>query len=266
VKFLNQYDIVVMPGGLENPGHGDHANSAYILKNVKSSVELFGYIAIGYTNSFSIEEIKKKIDLWKRMRVDGIFLDEAGFDYWDSDAEMRKRQSEAVNHAHKNGLRVFLNAWNPDDLFVKQSDNPLKVDKNDYALLESYIFSFAGPLDFRDYEKKIRGFRHGKDKFGIQLVGLSTTNKSEKYFRQSDFDFMVHTAQVDGLDGVGWGTANFSATSSRVVYRKIKREYNRLEMSDVPADYNEETGIVSKKLKNGTLYLDYNDFSFEVTP
>jgi hypothetical protein len=48
------------------------------------------------------------------MRAGGVFFDEAGFDFGVS----RTRQNAVVDAAHTAGRRVFMNAFNPDDVFL----------------------------------------------------------------------------------------------------------------------------------------------------
>jgi len=92
ITDLNKYDILVIGDGIEKATHPDYANSSYIIPRIDSSVEVFGYVDIGVTVSHSMADMKTSVDEWQTLGVEGIFLDEFGFDYkLTTDNAMRLR-------------------------------------------------------------------------------------------------------------------------------------------------------------------------------
>lgn len=275
INDLNQYDIVVAGAGIEDPGHGDYANSTVIIPGLANSVELFGYVTIGDNGGApeTLAAIQGRIDNWQTLGAEGIFLDEAGFDFWPSgtDAAMRVRQNTIIDYAHGKSMKVFVNAWDPDDVFIKEATNPITVTSNDYYLLESYIFKDGSANDqlttmsFANHEIKLAKVQAAQSSHGIKAIGVSTTGLDSGAYNQVDFDFLAVAAQLDGLDGIGWGTKNFSATGVDVAvmpYRPIQDQYNGLELEGSLLVDNPSESKSRLVLNIGTLNADYGNQIF----
>lgn len=264
ITDLNKYDILVIGDGIEKATHPDYANSTYIIPRIDSSVEVFGYVDIGNTVAHSITDMKTSVDEWQTLGVEGIFLDEFGFDYkLTTDNAMRLRQNEILDYIHGKGMKAFVNAWDPDDVFVKESGTPSTIAIGDYYLAESYVFSTAGALNFSNHMAKMEKIRNAKSSHGIKAFGVSTTNSLIAAYDQSDFDFMAIAAQLDGLDGIGWGTASFAATTEAglMPFRAISTSYNSLKLTgsniiDTPGKK------VSRSTLNSSLEADYDTRTF----
>ena len=252
IDFINQYDLIVLGGGLEDPGHGDYANTAALAPGVHSSVEAFGYVNLGNTDSFSVATMRGKIDQWVALGVEGIFLDEFGFDFWGgTDAEMRTRQNTMIDYIHSKGISAFVNAWDPDDIFIKEAGNPTTLTNGDYYLAESYVFNSNGMVSFANHLVKTQKIRAAKDSTGVKALGLSTTLDVSGDFEQSDFDFMAIAAQLEGLDGVSWGTLNFSASGADnavMPYRSFSSQYNNIKLTG-----SNEVNINTETISRGNI-------------
>lgn len=72
---MSLYGVIVLGAGLEKASHPDHANTGTIISKINPSVEVFGYIDIGNTNSRSMADMKTSTDEWKALGIDGILLD-----------------------------------------------------------------------------------------------------------------------------------------------------------------------------------------------
>ena len=155
-----KYDVCVFGDQYELEDNEDHANTVAIFSQLKTTypnVRLVGYVPIGVQNvaedsNLTIAEIKSRIDKWRAMGADGIFLDEFGYDYGVS----RERQNECVSYCHTNGMFVIANAWEIEDVFstkqkyVEDLDfdgNPNRLapqlGENDYYLFENLFLEIA---------------------------------------------------------------------------------------------------------------------------
>lgn len=259
-EFYKQYDLVVFGAGLEDPSHGDHINTKTIINNIKNEVDVFSYISIGNTYSYTMTELKQMADQWKTNHgVKGVLLDEAGFDFWSgTDSEMRQRQIEIVDYIHSLGMDIIFNAWDPDDLFIKEDSNPLTINSSDYYLYESYIIKEDGALDFSDYRAKINKMQAAKQNYNIGLLGLSTTSQPISSFSQDDLNLLAVAAIADNLDGVSWGTNNFSATDSIMPYRDFNNYKSFVNVKNVTAN----DPLISFEHKLGSCVVDYSNLNF----
>lgn len=230
--------------------HLDHDNTIAIIQRLKTSpynTAVYGYISVGGENTARVcpstrpnptpltdQEIQNFVDAWEAMGVAGIFFDEAGYDFGTS----RARQNAAVDYVHSKGLRVFINAFHPDDIFSPSvvgtvtypSDSnlagqtsivpmnpaglPTHLGPNDISLLESFqiiLGSFRDPRAWEDRSDKALYYKH---QFGTHMATVTTAQDVSPYcgFDQSQFDYAWWSTLVYGFDYMAWGEgANFSA-------------------------------------------------------
>ncbi len=191
--------------------------------------------------------IQSRVDQWKTLDADGIFFDESGFDFklaGYTDPDMRVRQKAVINYTHSVGLKVFINAFDPDDIFTKQSGNPLVLTAGDKYLYESYIFSAGTRETFSAYRTKVDKLRSAIVQTGIEVYAVSTTVAANGAFVQADFDFLTLSAIADGFQGISWGTENFSATSAAMPFRTNSSLLQNYIKDPVPT-VNNAAGTVS---------------------
>ena len=260
--FLKQYSFVVFGAGLEDPVHGDHANTIAITAAMKGTTEVYGYVGVGITNSYSLAVIQGKIDSWKNnVDVAGIFLDEFGFDFklaGYTDADMRVRQKAVVDYVHAAGLKVFVNSFDPDDVFSKESSNPITWVSGDKYLYELYIFSSATRETFAAYRAKVAKLKSAMAQTGVEMHAINTTTALNSAFVQADFNFMILSAIADGFQGIGWGTENFSAASAVMPYRTNTSLFADYQVDPNPIVDN-SAGTVSFQHTSGSVQLTYSN-------
>ncbi len=228
------YDVIVFGDGLEQtstpPGAGPHPDRAFTrrlidrLHRSQRQPKLYGYVDLGNSQRLSIPEIVRRIGLWAEMGVDGIFFDEAGFDY----GVRRERQNDAVLATHSRGLSAFLNAFQPADIFSRAAvavnavggGNPLAippvVDDRDVYLLESFAIrngSIEAPVPLM---ARTRAALSGRREFGTRIFGVATSDGTDGDATLSAYGWW--TAALLGIDGYGWGSPNYSAVSGRLVF------------------------------------------------
>lgn len=180
VEDLNQYDSIVLWGNLENPLHEDYQNTNDILNGTDSFLwykwKSYGYITLKNT----LSSIENSVDEWKKLGVNGIFFDEAWYDFlidnyiFQDKLAVRNHQNTAINYAHSKGLRVIMNAWNVDDIFwIENWENPTTLQAWDTYLLESFVYNpLAIKTQYDDYKNqtdKIKKSLQYKNDFGIEL-------------------------------------------------------------------------------------------------
>ena len=220
---MAKYDRLILGATLEDPAHGDHVNTKTIITNIKGGLtgtQMYGYVCIGSCGGAnpSALTINAKVDQWEVMEVDGIFFDEAGFDFGsvaETDAQKRARMVAIVGHAHSLGLKVMINAWDPDDIFTKVSENPVPFISGDSFLLESYLYSANLPTNdsivltnsgsFSDFLARVDKAKNSKPN-GVELWGVSTTGENIASFNVNHWSNVVSMAWAHNLTGIGWGT------------------------------------------------------------
>ena len=90
------YKYWVVGDSYSSPTHPEYATTTAIVTGVRTNgCKVFGYVPIGQsTQALTVAEIKTRIDEWVVVGVDGIFLDEFGFDYGNT----RAKQIEIVDY------------------------------------------------------------------------------------------------------------------------------------------------------------------------
>lgn len=220
VQTYKDYDMVIFGAGLEDPSHGDHVNTTAIINHIDmANTKIFGYIDA----VLPINDVQGKIDQWHAMGVYGIFFDQFGFDFGVD----RVKQRELLWCVHeKDNLKVFVNAWNIDDVFdntVNPTFNPngldTRMEAGDYYLAESFAIMNGqyddtdsdsnGIKDFQDKAQKMINYRNT---FGVFMTACTTADSSP--FDQNKADYSYFSALANELDAWCWGEEFFSASSA----------------------------------------------------
>ena len=158
-EIYKKYDLCVLGDTYELPEQEVYADTVAVLKKVKElspKTKLAGYVPIGVQqvgedSGLSMEELKRRVQLWKDIGADGIFLDEFGYDYGVS----RARQNEIVRYVHEMGMFCIANSWQQDYVFSSKAltveslpdfaPNPdglaPELGEEDYSLLENMFYS-----------------------------------------------------------------------------------------------------------------------------
>lgn len=224
-EVFKVYDIVVLGDGLQDPSHPDHANTATLVANLKTppnATAVYGYIPIGVTTSnLSYEEIQTRVDAWKGMGTAGIFLDEADYAFGVS----RQRQNEVVDYAHSQGLGVFINAFDPDDVF-SPAVHPLNPEglsahlaSSDIYLHESFqiiLGEFQDPAFWASKSDRALAYQ---SEFGTRMAAVTTVSGGQPGFDSMKFEYAWWSALLYGFDAMGWGELDYSAGDNNLPFR-----------------------------------------------
>eukprot|EP00128_Syssomonas_multiformis_P014666 Colp12_sorted_trinity150504_noHs@552 len=216
VAAYSEYDYIVFGGGIEQPTHGDHNNTKTIISRlVPKGVFIFGYVDLGVsTLNYSLSEINKRAGLWKDMGVQGIFLDDFGFDF----KVTRDRQNTAVDAVHSYGLKVCANAWNSADVFTPSNGVRPKLIAGDFSLVESYVISVGQKTDPTVHANRMATMRSQMSAngfTGVNLLGVTTASPTSVY-DQATMDYVEAQATKDALTAVGFGAYNFGTGASKI--------------------------------------------------
>ena len=111
--IASKYEVWVVGATYQNPTDANYATTQQIITGVKAKgVKVWGYVPTGLnTSGLTQAQMATKVDQWVALGVDGIFLDEFGFDYTNT----RQRQIDIVNYVHSKGLPYCANSWVYED-------------------------------------------------------------------------------------------------------------------------------------------------------
>lgn len=216
---LAGYDVVVLGAGLERPDHGDHPATRQIIERIRGDAEVFGYIPLGEATGLDLGQIEQRMRAWAAMEVHGVFFDEAGYDFGNT----RARQNDAFRAAHRQGLRVFANAFEPRDLFDagKGPRNP-KAAKTELRAGDCYLYESFGLVEGRPESEQARREKLARlepaRRLGVRIFGV-TTSGQPGFFDAAAWGRVVAEARRVGLDGLGWGEHLFGARDNRMPSR-----------------------------------------------
>jgi hypothetical protein len=243
------YDIAIIGDGLQDgPGdpnpHPDHQNTIQIIAHpATADTVFFGYIDLGVTtDNHSLAEIQRRVDAWQLMDIDGIFLDDFGYDY----GVTRNRQNAAVNYIHSKGLPVCANGWVPNDVFGSHvhannpAGTPTSLGATDYYLSESHQVVESDWATESDWQNKANALLVYQSQLGFRILSITTTDSVGAY-EEDKFFYAWYSAALYAHTATGWGEFLFSAPTSLAPYRERPAEA-------LGAVF--KTGIA----KNGSLY------------
>lgn len=172
------YSYWVVGHTYQDPSHVEYASTVSIMQAVRAAgVKLYGYIPLGTSSyNYSLAQITTIVDQWKAIGVDGIFLDEYGYDY----GVTRQRQIDVVNMVHSKGLPVCANAWVFEEFvcdtlaetgwpagdwkyerwLINNPDNlPSPKQTGDSYLIENFCYDNLGPTVVWDTQERCTNIR-----------------------------------------------------------------------------------------------------------
>jgi len=227
---MAKYSIVIFGDGIQDSGHGDYANTQVIIPRIKAlnpNIKIFGYV----TTNQSLANFQTKADGWETLEVDGIFMDESGYDYGTTTTNGRDAFNTKVDYVHEltYAKLCFVNAWNMDHIIGIVNDtsypnttwNPnvvaSNVTYNDYYLLESfavnssaYATDYEVKTDWASRGNKAIGHRYT---YGINIVGSCIIE--DGHASSTDlFNFAFISAMEFSLDAFGSSDVFYGASSA----------------------------------------------------
>jgi len=229
---MAKYDICVFGNGVADPGHPDYANAQIIiarLKAIKPDMMIFGYASANQI----LGDFQTKVNQWEVLEIDGIFIDEAGYDY----GVTRDVLNAEITHIRSKTYATicFVNSWNMDHIIGIVDDpsypnttfNPdlhiSLLDSRDFYLLESFSVNtvsysandgYATKTDFLARSQK--AIEHSYT-FGINLAVVGVIN-NDNVSGQNLFNFNYHSAIIIGAETVGSSDTNYGSGSAAVKF------------------------------------------------
>jgi hypothetical protein len=269
-----KYALLVFGDGIQNPAHGDYANTQVIIPRIQAlnnNAKIFGYVTANQT----IENFKTKVDQWDNLHVNGIFIDEAGYDYGTTRSGLNERIDYVHNKTYAN--ICFVNCWDMDHIVGTDNDpsypnstyNPgleaSKLTSDDWYLLESFPVNtsayggggYESKSDWAARAVKADGHRYT---YGIHLAAVSVINNSNSK-GQSLFNFSFVSATMWNLDAHGSSDTSYGASSAIVtMWNRPRTEGLGREWAPSPS-VQQDVGDADKYYR----YVDYGrmvlDFS-----
>ena len=190
-QVFSRYDVVVLGDGLEfddvdtrrqpaGAGPDEQRKTRDLISLLRRSrhpASVYGYITLGNSQKLPLPEIERRAALWTKMGVQGIFLDEAGYDFGNT----RSRQNAAVEAIHRLGLGAFMNAYRPEDLFSTDriarnavgggnpEGNAAVLGSKDIFLLESFQVREGQYEDGTNWYRRTSRAAAYRDQFGARV-------------------------------------------------------------------------------------------------
>jgi hypothetical protein len=162
--------------------------------------------------------------------IDGIFMDEAGYDFGTVTTNGREAFNKKVDFIHSKGGHCFVNAWNVDHVLGTVNDpnfpnttwNPDRRDSNlnpdDWYLLESFSYGDFGPGGGLQHEPgaqwKTRGDRAGVYRTKVQLASSCQIADTDPA-GQTVFNFIFTAARMFSLDAAGSSDKDYGPVTAR---------------------------------------------------
>jgi len=266
---MARYNIIVIGDGIQDSGHGDYANTQIIIPRIKAlnpNALIFGYVTIFQ----DLTSFQTKAGQWDTLEVDGIFLDEAGYDYGTTTTNDRAAFNTKVDYVH--GLNYaklcFANAWNMDHVIGTENDasypnttwNPSTVEsnlnENDWFLLESFAVNTVSYTS--DYEAHtdwaIRGNKAvaHRDFYDINIASVAVIENTHTDAANL-FNFAFIAGLMYSLDAVGTSDASYGAGSAKVVM------WSRPDISGMGRVWEKKPNVTAD-LTDADAYIRFTDF------
>jgi hypothetical protein len=272
---MSKYAILVFGDGLQDPSHGDYANTQVIIPRIKAlnpSALIFGYV----TTAQAIGTFQTKVDQWNTLGVHGIFMDEAGYDYGTNRADFNTRVDYV--HGKSSANLAFPNAWNTDHILGTANDpsypnatyNPSLVASSlttsDWALLESFPINTSAYAGSGGYEAKAEWAARGvkmttlRATYGVNFAAVGVIN-DDNAGGVALFQFGFVSAMMFSLEAFGTSDTSYGSGSAKA---KFWTRPNAAGMGDVwtlnPSVQNStsDNDVYYRFTEMGRLELDFS--------
>ncbi|CAF3628483.1 unnamed protein product [Rotaria sp. Silwood1] len=234
-NWFGKFDLIVFGDGIWKTTHGDHLKTQTIIRNlIALGKKVCGYVDLGVsTQNLNETQMREAVDGWSTMGANGIFWDDAGFDY----GVTRQRQSNMIQYCHSKNMNVIMNAWNPDDIF---SGANVQLNSNDIYLLESYLISNGKYLLLTDWKIKANKCANYQKLLGVKMACLSTPNTNDQftqawfgtamynfdYFQATDITYsasnnkLAFTANPSSSYGSRWQNDTISSNTKNTYFSR----------------------------------------------
>lgn len=253
--IFNEFDIIVLGYGLQNPGHDEHNNARQLISYlVKNGKKVYGYIPLGLTEPRPADtrltdrsQIEREIDKWRATGVTGIFGDEmeSGF------GVDRTRQNYLINYAHSIGLSIIANGYAIDELL---GGKDVKLGAGDYYFLESFGIKAGNYDDINRTISRGNKAREYKKKLGIGVItgGRDAYGRLDNNTGKSDkFLHSYFATLLFNFDGFSYSDFNYSASGGN--------ESNIMIIPKVVPFYGNKLRGGKVAVREGNTYVTYTD-------
>jgi len=265
---MASYSMVVLGNDLQYPTHGDHLNTVTIvdrIKEINPDTKVFGYVTVNQSLNDFIDDAAA----WDaNVGVDGIFMDEAGYDYGSTATNGREAINEKINYVHAlgNANICFVNGWNMDHIMGLENDtsypnsmyNPNLVETalttNDWYLMENFgvMNNAVEPQSqFMARGEKIKKYST-INVASISVIDNNATNGQDL----ADFSFLG--SFIFDINAHGTSDTNYGATSACVNF------WDRPDVSDLGPIVSTKKSTSFRKFNDGRITLDFGKTSTTV--
>ena len=226
---LAKYGVLIFGDGVQNPAHGDYANTQVIIPRIKAlnpNALIFGYV----TANQSLGNFQTKAGQWNTLAVHGVFLDEAGYDYGKTRAEFNER----VDYVHglSTAKLAFANAWNTDHVLGTTNDASYpnstynaglvasKLTSSDWILLESLAVNTtaysgnAGYASKGDWSARVVKMLSLRNTYGVNFAAAGIIN-DDNAGGQTLFNFAFISSLMASLEAHGTSDASYGSGSAK---------------------------------------------------
>lgn len=270
---MAKYKMIVLGDGVQDPSHGDYSNTEVIIPRVKAlnpETLIFGYV----TTDQSLANFKTKTDQWDDLEVDGILLDESGYDFGRTRSEFNERVDYVHGKTYSN--IAFANAWNTDHILGTTNDpsypnstyNSSGAESNltstDWILLESfpinttsYTNGFESASDWDTRGTKFQGLRNT---YHVNFAGVGTISNDHAN-GVCLFEFGYISALMWSLEAYGTSDTSYGASSAAVKFWTRPDVYNLGSIWNLNASIQQDNGDSDKYhryLELAKLTLDFS--------
>jgi hypothetical protein len=243
--------LVVLGDGLDVPTNPAYYNTQLIIYSIaEKGIPIFGYVDAGVaTQNLSLAEAQARIDAWNLMGVNGVFLDDFGFDYGTS----RSRQNALVDYVHAKKLQAFVNAYNPDDVFADKNEQGVtqlpSIATDDYYLVENWLYATGHPTNTDEWMTKSLKLATYLQRYPVHIAATATTaaTQTTQYDNQSNaWQYAYWGAVLQNAEYFQWTDDSFSSANNQLYTYSTPANFpfNQSFTSDVAAS------VVSGSVKN----------------
>jgi len=269
---MAKYGIIIFGDGVQDPAHGDYANTSIIIPRIKilnPEALIFGYV----TTNQDFSSFQTKTDQWNSLQVNGIFLDESGYDFGRTRAEFNQRVDYVHGKIYSNV--AFANAWfldhilgtNNDPSYPNSTYNNLEVEStltaDDWILLESFCVDDTYGTKYEPKAQWLSRLELASEKrqiYGVNLAAVSTISNGSGA-ADALFSFSYVSSLMLACEGFGTSDVDYAAGTARVDFHTRPNTFNMGKIFSLFPSVAQDlidVDIYHRHVEFGKLSLDFS--------
>jgi hypothetical protein len=268
-----KFDHIVFGNNAEETTSESHAITENIIGIIKKNREIhvYGYIDSGVnTTNLSVAEIQVKIQSWKDMGADGIYLDNFGYESGVS----RDRQNQILDSIHQYGMVAIMQSGDAEKLLTDAYDETMNpnwvaphIEPGDVYHYQQFAIDTTTPEVYTDaygIAQKILPIYHHRWDLGVRIFATPyIASNTDPELAQTYYNWAHTGALLTSVDAFYPVTEGYAKLNNEVRFYNWMPIAGNWYMNRPIIDIDTATNTFSRETAFGKIIMNNSDHTYK---